>query len=200
MMAAPMIRSIPTMTDAPLFPPQLVRETTADYMDVQQEEESMDQRRTRYLQIDVAYRACKYQEHITWGELFERDRPHFVELMTHHVGVDTKLFAAFLVLLSPQEQEEAKIATRQRDTAEGAQERLDYYLGLTCSHKGKMNGKTWGWIQKNNYNYLVWSVGNAMGRDTRTFKALLMGLKQYDQKYVLRTEKGRVSMQPGGRK
>ena len=178
----------------PPAPPALKRECTADYQvsAVWPQVETDDEQRTRYLQCDVAYRACKYPEAMTWGQLFTKDYPHFVELLTFHVGVHTKIFHAFISLLSPADQEKARTATRFRDTLEGQAGRLDHYLSLECSHKGKMNGKTWRWIRDNNYGYYLWSVGNAMGRDTRSFSALFEGLRDGDKTMVQNTPKGSV--------
>ena len=56
----------------------------------------------------------------------------------------------------------------------------------------KMNGKTWREIYEKNYPYFFWSVGNTMGRDTKSFDVFRSLLVKQDQLTVDRIEKGKV--------
>jgi len=148
---------------------------------------------SRYLGYTCDYHACKYKdEGITWGELFQKDMAHFIDLMSHHVGASTKTFNVLSQLLSPEKREAAKRSTRRVDTPEYKKEQEDFYLNLTCTYKGKSNGKTWREIKDTNYSFFVWAVGNAMGRDTKSFHVFKRCLKPEDQKMVEETAKGEV--------
>ena len=147
----------------------------------------------KYKAFECAYKACKYKEPpITWGELSENDYEHFLYLLSESVGVDTMTFKVLSTLLTDDDKQAAKIATRYRDTPAGKKDEEELYLRLTCRYKGKSNGKTWKSIRDNNYSFFVWAVGNAMGRETNTFNVLKRCLKQEDRELVEATAKGEV--------
>ena len=149
-----------------------------------------DQENTvRYLQYEVGYRACKYKS-TTWGDLVQNDYLHFKDLMTHHVPLESKTFKYLVSQLKPEDAKEAMAATRVYDTEAGRQAIKDRFLDYVCNHKGRMQGKKWGEVLKNDYEYFKWSVANTMGRDTRTYEVLLSCLKEADQKEVESTKKG----------
>ena len=55
-----------------------------------------------------------------------------------------------------------------------------------------MNGKTWRQIRAERYPYFMWSVGNSMGRDTKSFQVLVECLNPADQITVKTTNKGEL--------
>jgi len=153
---------------------------------------------TRYLQYDCNYRACKYRDPlITWGELIDRDYDQFLELMKHHVPVQSNTFIALRSQLKPGHVFAASISVRERDTEEGMRLECKEYLNYVCNHKGRMNGKTWEAIRATDYSYFVWSVGNTMNRDTKTFNVMRNCLTDAHQRYVDATEKGSVQVRKG---
>jgi len=153
----------------------------------------------RTLQYD-----CNYAFHVakvggkenvkTWGEIVNEDYLHFVELMCFHVGKDTQTFQTLSSQLQPPDLERALESTRIRDTEEFKDMEIQRFLNYTCTHNSKYNGRTWGFILGKNYQYYLWSVANTMGRDTRTFKALVQKLKPADRASVLGTPKGKFEV------
>jgi len=153
---------------------------------------------TRYLQYECNYRACKYRDPvITWGELITKDYPQFLDLMMHHVPSQSNTFIALRSQLKPADVLAAAVSTRERDTDKGKQRECTEYLKYVCNHKGRMNGKTWGTIRATDYSYFVWSVGNTMNRDTKTFNVMKNCLTPAHQMYVQGTEKGKVQVRKG---
>jgi hypothetical protein len=154
---------------------------------------------TRYLQYQCSYRMCKYKgEDIkTWGELIRDDRAHFVFLISSEVSVESNTFVALSTFLSPQELSTAVSYVRRRDTPEGKEDTCGDFLRLICSHKGRMNGKTWQAVRELDYSYFVWSVGNSMGRDTKTFNVFFDCLHPKEQTLVRSTAKGQVRVAKG---
>jgi hypothetical protein len=146
---------------------------------------------TRYLQYECKYHLCKHTG-VTWGELIALDYPNFVDLMSHSVARDSNTFLALQGHLTPSDRMCAQTSTRHNDTEEGKKQTRERFLDLTCTHKGTMNGKTWRHILKNNYSYFMWSIGNTMGRDTKSFSVLVTCLKQEDQTRVITTPKGEL--------
>lgn len=148
---------------------------------------------SRYLGYTCDYHACKYKdEGITWGDLFQKDPAHFTELLSYHVGASTKTFEVLSQMLTPSAAEEAKHTVRRVDTPEYKKEQEEFYLNLVCNYKGKSQGKTWKEIRDTNYSFFVWAVGNAMGRDTKSFSVFKRCLKPEDQKMIEETAKGEV--------
>ena len=145
----------------------------------------------RYLEFDCGFKACKY-DNVTWGQLLKLDYLHFVDLMSHHVPVDSKTFEALAGEMTPTESAAARAATRYVDTAKFVEDAQHEYMLLECTHKGRMNGRTWGYIFKNDYKYFMWAVGNTMGRQTRTFKVFSSMLMPEHVIYVQSTPKGQV--------
>lgn len=157
------------------------------------DDETDEEKKTRYLQYECTYRACKYKDPLkTWGELVKTDYSHFCELMTNHVPLESTTFDVLKGELFPPDLKVAENTVRHQDTEKGQEEQLERYLDMKCEHRGRMHGKTWREILKKDYNYFMWSVGNTMGRDTRTFKTFIACLKTKDQTIVLSTEKGKV--------
>jgi hypothetical protein len=154
---------------------------------------------TRYLQYECTYRMCKYKgaDVKTWGELIKDDRAHFVFLLSSEVSVASNTFVALSSFLSPTELSTALTYTRRRDTAEGKDETCNDFLSLTCSHKGRMNGKTWAAVRALDYSYFVWAVANSMGRHTRSFTVFLECLHQKEKDLVLSAEKGQIKVPKG---
>lgn len=181
-----------------LFPIPLTRQTTSQSMDTSTDymnPEDPEERRLRYLQYDCNYRACKYKDPPkTWGEIIKLDYEHFVDLMCKHVPLDSKTFAVLENELQLPDQEIARKSTRLIDTEEEKRAQKERYLSLKCQHNGRMKNKTWGQIFLTDYNYFLWSVGNTMGRSTRTFNTFVECLKEEDKIYVLKTPKGKVKV------
>lgn len=147
----------------------------------------------QYKSYECDYKACKYKAPpITWGELLEKDYDHFLELLSTHVGRDTNTFKVLSTLLLDGHKNKAENATRYRDTPDGMKEEEERYLQLKCNYNGKSKGKTWKSIKENEYSFFVWAVGNAMGRDTKSFNVFKRCLKPEDQELVENTPKGEV--------
>ena len=147
----------------------------------------------KYLAYECDYKACKYKAPpMTWGELVKKDYDHFLYLMSEHVGVGTTTFNVLLSQLTEDDKEKAMNATRYRDTPEGMKEEEERYLKLKCGYKGKSNGKTWQDIKDKDYSFFVWAVGNAMGRETKSFEVFKRCLKPEDRELVEATAKGEV--------
>lgn len=146
---------------------------------------------TRYLQYECVYKECKHKG-VTWGELINSDYSNFADLMSNSVARDSNTFLALKGHLKPADLEFALTSTRHNETEEGKKESQEKFLDLICTHKGSMNGKSWRHIKTNNYSYFMWSIGNTMGRDTKSFKVLVTCLKPEDQTRVITTPKGEV--------
>lgn len=147
----------------------------------------------KYKAYECDYKACKYKAPpITWGELLEKDYEHFLYLLSNYVGVDTTTFKVLSTLLTDDDKQGAVSAIRHRDTPEGMKEEEERYLQMTCNYNGKSKGKTWKSIKENNYSFFLWAVGNAMGRDTKSFNVFKRCLKPDDREMVENTPKGEV--------
>jgi hypothetical protein len=186
----------PVMTDDLTFlpPPPILRRHNAQSPGCIDDVITVDpQMTTRYLQYEVKYSDLK-KEHkgITWGQLILDDYHHFVYLMSHSVAKDSNTFMALKSELKPDDLEFSWHTVRSRDTEEGKKAIRDRYLELKCSHKGAMNGKTWRQIRAEKYSYFMWSVGNSMGRETKSFDVLVQCLNPADQITVRTTGKGEV--------
>ena len=152
--------------------------------------ETDDQKRVRYLQYKCNYRHCKYPNY-TWGEIIRDDYDHFVDLMSHHVPAESKTFDVLKELLTKTDRENAKTTDRIK-LIESPLERRERYLNMTCSHNGRMKGKTWRYILERDYNYFMWAVGNTMGRDTLTFATFVECLNEVDKRLIMCTPKGKM--------
>ena len=161
--------------------------------DVQTGEETTQERLTRYLQYECTYKHCKYQDpRKTWGDIIREDYPHFLELMSQHVPLNSKTFNVLKSELNLDDVQVAENTIRFIDLPENKEKQQEAYLQLKCTHRGRMHGKTWGEILKKDYNYFLWSVGNTMSRETRTFNTLVQCLTDADQHMVRLTPKGKV--------
>lgn len=155
--------------------------------------EANDEMVVRYLTYDCRYKRCKYQDpHWTWGELVKNDYDHFLELMSFEVPVDSNTFTALRTQLRAGDENVAMNTIRSRDTPKGCQDSQNQYLQYTCTHKGRMNGKTWKEIRALDYSYFIWAIGNTMGRETKTFNVLKTCIKEEHQKMIDSNPKGRV--------
>lgn len=153
----------------------------------------------RYLEYPCSYRMCKYKGPFqkTWGELIKDDRQHFVFLLSSEVSPTSNTFLALSSFLTPSELSLALSCVRRRDTKEGRKEEQMYFLALECTHKGRMNGKTWQAIRTRDYSYFVWAVANTMNRDTKSFKVFFECLNPKEQTLVLSGEKGQIKVPKG---
>lgn len=146
-----------------------------------------------YKSFICAYKDCKYMNPpMTWGEIQEKDYEHFLYLLSNVVGVDTMTFKVLSTLLTDDDKKAATEATRYRDTPAGKKDEEEFYLQLKCNYNGKSKGKTWKYIKENNYSFFVWAVGNAMGRQTKSFNVFKRCLKPEDRELVEATPKGEV--------
>jgi hypothetical protein len=152
----------------------------------------------RYLQYECGYRSCKYQTpRPTWGELIVQDYPHFVELMANDVPADSLGFLALMSHVKSQDQLRVRTATKSRDTPEGKQATFNEFLGFTCTHRGRMNGKTWREVRDKDYSYFTWVVANTMNRDTKSFKVFRDCLQEKERSLIDAAEKGAVQVPRG---
>lgn len=153
----------------------------------------------RYLQYECKYKAAKYKDPCyTWGELVEKDYAHFVDLMSHEVPVESNTFVALQTQFrTAAHLQQARSATRNRDTPEGRIKQQNDFLMLKCSHRGRMNGKTWREIRATDYSYFVWAIGNTMSRDTKTFKIFHSCIHAAEQELVNSMPKGQVKVPKG---
>jgi hypothetical protein len=153
----------------------------------------------RYLQFDCKYRMCKYRDEgmKTWGALIKDDYKHFVFLMSTEVGNDSNTFLALSPFLREEDKLLAQTCTRRRDTPEGKETINIDFLNLICSHKGRMNGLTWGSVRQKDYSYFTWAVGNTMNRDTKSFSVFFNCLDAQGQKLVNSAPKGQVKVPKG---
>jgi hypothetical protein len=153
---------------------------------------------TRYLQYECGYRNCKYQSpRVTWGELIAQDYPHFVQLMSNDIPTDSNTFVALFTQVRPEDQLQVRSATKDRDTPEGKEQIINEFLNLTCTHRGRMNGKTWRDVRDKDYSYFTWAVGNTMNRETKTFKTFRECLQQKERQLVNSMPKGDVKVPKG---
>jgi hypothetical protein len=149
-----------------------------------------------YLDFPCNYNACKYkQEHIkTWRELIQSDYEHFVELMQKHVPLKSRTFHALRGNLTEKEVWGAETSARVAVGEQSTEDDKKKFLAYVCNHKGKKNGLTWGTILQKHYNYFMWAVGNAMGRDTKGFRIYVGMLQPEHQAIVMNTPKGEVKV------
>lgn len=158
-----------------------------------------DEMIARYLQYPCSYRVCKYKGPFqkTWGEMIKDDRPHFVFLLSTEVSPTSNTFLALSSFLTPFELSHALSCVRRRDTPEGKKEEQAYFLALECTHKGRMNGKTWDAIRARDYSYFVWAVANTMNRHTKSFKVFFECLNEKEKALVMSAEKGQIKVPKG---
>lgn len=200
-----MKRTVAAMNDVDIKmppPPTLKRETTMSILPGHPSLPSMmevdEEMVLRYLQYECNYRACKYRDPIlTWGDIREQDYPEFVKLLSYHVPLTSNTFLALESQLLPSDKFKARMAVRERDTPLGQEKECIEYLKYVCTHKGRMNGKTWAEIRATEYSYFVWAVGNTMSRETKTFNIMKNCLTLAHQRYVLKTAKGAVKVRKG---
>lgn len=179
---------------ASLSPPTLTRHET----ELVEVDEDMV---LRYLQYECGYRNCKYQSpRVTWGELVSQDYPHFLELMSKDVPADSNTYIALLSQVKPHDRLAVNTAIKTRDTPEGKEQTFNYFLDLTCTHRGRMNGKTWRDVRLKDYAYFTWAVGNTMNRDTKTFKIFRECLHEDEKRLVDSFPKGEVKVPKGLKK
>ena len=124
---------------------------------------------------------------LTWLDILENHYNHFVELLSAHVSSDTELYRMFLPLVK--DEDKSKIEQAQSKLTP-----LERFLNYKCMHNSTVKGKTWRFIREKKYSYYVWAVANTMSRTSRTFLALVEGLKPEDKEEVLRTEKGKYKV------
>lgn len=148
---------------------------------------------TRYLQYECKYRACKYTG-LTWGEVYAQDYDHFLWLMTTEVALDSNTFVALCGHIRPCHAAGALNGVRTRDTEDGKNKIRNEFLDMKCTHRGRMGGKTWREIRDIEYSYFVWSVGNTMTRETKTFKVMSSCLDAHGAKIVNGSPKGQVAV------
>ena len=152
----------------------------------------------RYLQYECGYRNCKYQApKVTWGELVAQDYPHFIELMSNDVPTDSNTFITLITQVKDEDQVKVRTSTKVRDTPDGLLQTQEDFLNLTCTHRGRMNGKTWRFVRDSDYAYFTWAVGNTMTRDTKTFLTFRECLLEAEKKLVDAAEKGQVKVPKG---
>jgi len=171
----------------PPVPPPLTRSITRSVVDSWDDNEDPT---VRYLQYECNYKTCVHPGQ-TWGWIIKNDYPHFLHLMKTYVPRGSNTFTALRSQLRPGDIAESVNAVRHYDTEAGKAETKNIYLGYTCSHNGRMNGKTWKEISTKDYAYFCWAVGNTMGRETRTFEVLSSCLKPEDRDVILKTPKGK---------
>lgn len=148
---------------------------------------------TRYLQYECRYKKMKHKGE-TWGWLVQNDYKHFVELMCFEVPVGSNTFLALSTQLTPEDRAKAEVSIRARDTPEGKADTCNKYLEYTCTHKGRMNGKTWKEVRESDYSYFTWAVGNTMARETKTFKVFRECLREPERQLVDAYPKGKVKV------
>ena len=185
-------------------PPALTRETTSSMVTGEDVDggtgasmylEPDPEMVVRYLTYDCRYKRSKYQDpHWTWGELVKNDYNHFLELMCFEVPLDSNTFMALRTHLRPGDENVALNTIRTRDTSKGCQDSQEQYLNYTCTHKGRMNGKTWREVREKDYSYFIWAVGNTMGRDTKSFNVLKKCMKEEDQALIDKSPKGSLQV------
>jgi hypothetical protein len=154
---------------------------------------------TRYLQYECRYRMCKYKNDQikTWGELIALDYAHFLFLMSTEVGLSSNTFLALKGYLRGADVNFAMSNIRRRDTKEGQDSISVDFLALVCSHRGRMNGKTWGEIRDKDYSYFVWAIGNTMGRETKSFQVFYDCMNLSERLLVAAAPKGQVRVPKG---
>lgn len=182
-------------TDMENMPPPsvLTRQTAITQQEVDEMLDTDEAMTLRYLQYDCKYRACKYQD-LTWGALILQDYPHFVELMSTQVPLDSNTYIALKSRVRPEHVGLTLTSVRTKDTPEGKEKTQKEFLDMKCTHRGRMNGKSWRDIRRDDYSYYVWAVGNTMTRDTKTFKVLSSCLDRAGTSIVEMTPKGQVKV------
>lgn len=151
---------------------------------------------TRYLQYECRYRNMKHKGE-TWGWLVQNDYAHFVELMCYEVPLESNTFLALSTQLTPADKAKAEVSVRTRDTPDGKADACNKYLEYKCTHKGRMNGKTWKEVRESDYSYFTWAVGNTMSRETKTFNIFRECLREPERKLVDSYPKGKVQVSKG---
>jgi hypothetical protein len=153
----------------------------------------------KYLQYECRYRKSKYRDAAvkTWGELIKDDYEHFKFLMSTEVSLESNTFLALSTFLHPLDKAFAMACVRRKDTQEGKESINADFLSLTCSHRGRMNMKSWGDIRASDYSYFVWAVANTMGRETRSFNVFYQCLHEKEQALVDSAPKGHVKVPKG---
>jgi hypothetical protein len=176
--------------------------TVADFPALQRAEtavaglEDEEEQLIRYLQFDCNYRHSHYPGK-TWGEILLLDYEHFKALLCMHVPREGKTYSALRAALKEEDKGLADTCTRIQ---EAEQEKFARFMGYTCGHQGRMNGKTWLQILNKDYDYYMWAVANTMGRESSTFNMLVQALKPVDQAIVVNLSKGAfVSSKKGGK-
>ena len=177
-------------------PPVLRRQSAITQSEVDEMLDTDEAMTVRYLQYDCKYRACKYAD-LTWGALVEQDYPHFVELMSTAVPLDSNTFLALRSRVRPEHMGIVTESVRTKDTPEGKARTQKEFLDMKCTHKGRMGGKTWRDIRRDDYSYFVWAVGNTMSRETKTFMVLSSCLDRTGNSIVTKTPKGQVKVRKG---
>jgi hypothetical protein len=175
-------------------PPVLTRQAAITQEEVDSMLDTDEAMTVRYLQYDCKYRACKYPD-VTWGGLVMQDYPHFIELMSTEVPLDSNTFLALKSRVRPEHMGTVLESVRTRDTPEGKEKSQKEFLDMKCTHRGRMGGKSWRDIRRDDYSYFVWAVGNTMTRDTKTFKVLSSCLDKVGTSIVTMTPKGQVKVQ-----
>jgi hypothetical protein len=176
-----------------LSPTPLTRSITGAWADVVGASDDDEKMAQRYLDYECNYRRMPGDlRGLTWRAIKDHHPDTFVSLMTHDVSTDSKTFQLFQRFLTPEQRQVSSTTVKYQDSPEGIKERQERYLDLPCTHKGRMNGKTWREIRTKDYSYFVWSVGNSMGRDTKSYKSLLGCLNPTEQQLVEDTPKGQV--------
>lgn len=140
-----------------------------------------DKELLQYLQYDVTLYSCKYKDPVrTWGEILAQDYPHFKDLLAHYLPLESKTYKILSQRLKPDDKIWADKEERVYDTELYTEQQKERYLNFKCNHKGKHNGKTWRQVREDSYGYFKWSVKNAIGRDTQTFRYLVQCLRPED--------------------
>jgi hypothetical protein len=152
---------------------------------------SDDEEKVRYLQYECSYRA-NIHPGLTWGDLIKKDYNHFAYLMGNHVPAESATYRVLRSELREADHASCDASVRYHDTEFGKEKQRERYFALICNHKGRMAGKTWKEIFTTDYKYFLWSVGNTMGRETRTFNVFLSCLEAKDQLRVLSTPQGKL--------
>ena len=122
-------------------PPRIVltRQSAITQSEVDEMLDTDEAMTVRYLQYDCKYRACTYSN-LTWGALVEQDYPHFVELMSTEVPLDSNTFLALKSRVRPEHMGVLLESVRTRDTVEGKDKTQKDFLDMKCTHRGRMGG------------------------------------------------------------
>lgn len=111
---------------------------------------------------------------LTWGDILVTDYTEFQRLLGLYVRSTSRTFAVLSTCLKSRDDYiNCRDAIVYYDSPAGQADEVDRYLSYKCTHKGRMNGKTWKEILKIDPSYIAWAVGNTMGRETKTYRVLL---------------------------